>query len=341
MADERPRLAVTMGDPAGIGPEIVVEALRAPEVHRVCRPVVVGDRGVLEAAARIKGLEIEIAVVEATGQARPDAARLALLDLGNVDVAALVRGRVDPAAGEAAYAYVIRAADLALAGAVEGMVTAPINKEALARAGRRPSEHTEILARHCGARQVTMLLVAGALRVSHVSTHVSLRQALELARRPRILEVIELTQAALRELGIAAPRLAVAGLNPHASEGGMFGEEEAQEIAPAVAEARGRGHDVVGPLPPDTVFLDPQRFDAIVAMYHDQGHIAVKVRDFHGGVNVTLGLPIVRTSVDHGTAFDLAGTGRASPASLLAALDLAARLAVGRRAGAPPGRADG
>ena len=333
MPDEKPLLAITMGDPTGIGPEIVVEALDTPGVHEVCRPLVVGDRGVLEAAARIKGRVAPIVAAESPARARPVAGRITVIDLRNVNLARLERGRVDPAGGKAAYDYLIHAADLALRGVVDAIVTAPLNKEALALAGYGPSGHTEILAQRCGVDQVTMMLVAGNLRVSHVSTHVPLRQALDLVRRPRIVKVIELTRAALLELGIEAPAIAVAGLNPHAGEGGLFGEEESREIAPAVAEARERGYDVVGPLPPDSVFLEPLRFDAVVAMYHDQGHIPVKVRDFHGGVNVTLGLPIVRTSVDHGTAFDLAGTGRANPASLLAAVRLAARLAAGRRAG--------
>ena len=331
MSEGKPLLAITMGDPAGIGPEIVVETLGKSQVYEVCRPVVVGDKAVLEAAAQIKGIRVEIVGVESLEEALPQPGRMAVVDLRNVDLARLVRGRVDAAAGNAAYEYVICAADLALRGAVAAIVTAPLNKVALSLAGCLLSGHTEILAERCGVEQVTMMLVAGDLRVSHVSTHVSLRKACELVRRPRILSVVELTRAAVVEMGIEAPRIAVAGLNPHAGEGGLFGDEELREISPAVAEARERGYDVVGPLPPDTIFLDSARgFDAVVAMYHDQGHIPVKVRDFQGGVNVTLGLPIVRTSVDHGTAFDIAGTGRASPASLIAAITLAARMAAAR-----------
>jgi 4-hydroxythreonine-4-phosphate dehydrogenase len=260
------------------------------------------------------------------------------LDLGNVDLGRLVRGRVDPMAGKAAYEYVARAVDLALAGEIDAVVTAPLNKEALNAAGYHFAGHTEILAHLCQVRDVAMMLVSGGLRVSHVSTHVSLREACDRVKKERVLRVILLTDEALRRMGIASPRIAVAGLNPHASDGGLFGTEEAEEIAPAVQEAQARGLQVEGPLPPDTVFyravkgheIGRSPFDAVVAMYHDQGHIPIKLLGLFDGVNVTLGLPIIRTSVDHGTAFGKAGKGTASPVSMIAALKLAVQMARGR-----------
>jgi 4-hydroxythreonine-4-phosphate dehydrogenase len=251
-----------------------------------------------------------------------------VLDLANVDADRLERGQVSPEAGQAAYEYIQRAVRLALEGEAAGVVTAPINKEALHAAGVPYAGHTEMLAALCGVKDVAMLLVSGKLRVSHVSTHVSLRQAVERVNVERIMQVVGLTHEALRRTGLATPRIALAGLNPHAGEGGLFGNEESDIISPAVEAARAEGMDVAGPYPPDSVFLRASQgeFDAVVAMYHDQGHIPIKLLGFYEGVNVTLGLPIVRTSVDHGTAFDIVGTGRADERSLVAALRLAAQM---------------
>jgi 4-hydroxythreonine-4-phosphate dehydrogenase len=253
---------------------------------------------------------------------------LDVLDLRNADPARIARGRVSAEAGRAAYQYIEAAVGLARAGTAAAVVTAPINKEALGAAGLTHAGHTEILADLCGVKGVAMMLVAGRLRVSHVSTHVSLRGAIERVTIPRILEVVRLTRDALRRLGVGGPRIAVAGLNPHAGEGGLFGSEERETIAPAVAAARAEDIDARGPFPPDSVFFRASQgeFDAVIAMYHDQGHIPVKVLGFYEGVNVTLGLPIIRTSVDHGTAFDIAGTGRADEQSMVAAIRLAAQM---------------
>ncbi len=256
-----------------------------------------------------------------------------MIDLANADPARGDPGQVSAPAGRAAVEYVLRACDLAMAGAVDAVVTAPLNKEAMQRAGFRYAGHTELLAERTGASQVSMLLVGPQLRVMHVSTHVSLREAIRRVTRERVAEVIELAHQACLALGISAPRIAVAGLNPHAGEGGLFGEEDARAIAPAVAEARARGLAAFGPLPPDTVFLRAVRgeFDIVVAMYHDQGHIPMKLLAFDHGVNVSIGLPIIRTSVDHGTAFDIVGTGRAREDSLLAAIEVAVQMVRAKR----------
>jgi 4-hydroxythreonine-4-phosphate dehydrogenase len=252
-----------------------------------------------------------------------------VLDLKNVDLTKLAVGKVSPMAGHAAYEYVKTAAELALAGRVGAIVTSALNKAALNAAGHHFDGHTGLLAEVCQAPGATMMLVADKLRVTHVSTHVSLRQAIDRVRPERILKVLQLTHDAVRRLGIDKPRLAVAGLNPHAGEGGLFGDEEEKYIAPAIAQARALGLDASGPWPGDTVFFRTLQgeFDGAVAMYHDQGHVAAKMLGIWRGVNVTLGLPIIRTSVEHGTDFTNAGTGRGDPRSLVEAIKLAAILA--------------
>ena len=234
--------------------------------------------------------------------------------------------------GAAAYGAIEAAIKLALAGEIDAVVTAPLNKEALNLAGYHYSGHTEILAHLCGVKDVGMMLVARNLRVAHVTTHVSLRRAIDLVTRERVLTVLRMANEAIRGMGIAAPHLAVAGLNPHAGEGGLFGDEEIKEIVPAIEAARAEGIKITGPLPPDTAFLRTLngQFDGALAMYHDQGHIPVKMAAFEEGVNVTLGLPIIRTSVDHGTVFGKAGKGTASPRSLIEAIKLAVRMSLNR-----------
>ena len=328
----KPILAITMGDPAGAGPEIVCMALARPEIAELCRPLVVGHAGVLDQARRITGAPISFRVAPAVEAAQFATGCVDVLEAGDVDLSRLVYGRVSAMAGAAAYACVERATRLALAGQVDAVVTSALNKEALNLAGYHYAGHTEILAELCGVKSVTMMLVAGAFRVTHVSTHCSLLQAIQRVKTARVLEVLRLTDQATQRMGVARPRLAVAGLNPHAGEGGLFGDEEAREIQPAIDAGRAEGMDIyASPLPPDTVFyrMREGQFDAVVAMYHDQGHIPAKLVDFAGGVNVTLGLPIIRTSVDHGTVFGKAGKGTADPSSLLAAIRLAARMAAG------------
>jgi len=337
MAEKGPVLGITMGDPAGVGPEIIVKALWREDVQGACRPLVIGDAATMEAAVEIVGGQQKVVAVQDPGEARFGVEVIEVLDLGNVDLGRLTRGTVDPMGGRAAYEYVRKAVELALAGEIDAIVTAPLNKEALNAAGYHYGGHTEILAHLCEARDVAMMLVSGGLRVSHVTTHVSLREACDRIKKGRILKVIELTDEALKRMGVEHPSIAVAGLNPHASDGGLFGHEEGGEIEPAVREARELGFDVTGPVPADIVFyralkgqeIGRSRFDAVVAMYHDQGHIPIKLLGLFDGVNVTLGLPIIRTSVDHGTAFGKAGQGTASPVSMVEALKLAIQMVQG------------
>jgi len=326
---EKPILGVTMGDASGAGPEIVVKALTQSQVRALCRPIVIGDAATFRQAARIVGSSVPIRAIHRVSEATFDADVIEVIDLHNIDLSRLEYAKVDAMTGQAAYECVVKAVELALAGEIAAIVTSALHKEALNLAGHHFAGHTELLAHLCGVKSVTMLLVAGDFRVSHVSTHVPLREAIHQVKKERIVEVTRLTHDALQRLGIAQPRLAVAGLNPHAGESGLFGDEEEREIRPAVEVARAQGMDVCGPISPDTVFyrMKEGQFDAVVAMYHDQGHIPVKVLAFEQGVNVTLGLPIIRTSVDHGTAFDKAGKGTAQPISMIEALKLAARMA--------------
>ncbi len=329
MADSRPILAITLGDPAGIGPEVVLKALLHREVFAACRPLVVGDQGVLDRAAAWLDVRPRFERIVEISSGSYEEGTVPLLDLANVALADAPVGQVSAGAGRAAVEYVMRACDLAMAGQVEAVVTAPLNKEAMHRAGLLYPGHTELLAERTGAERVSMLLVGPTLRVVHVSTHVSLEEAVRRVTPARVLEVIELAYRACRMLGIEAPRIAVAGLNPHASENGLFGVQEAEQIQPAIEKARARGWTVSDPQPPDTVFLRATRgeFDIVAAMYHDQGHIPMKLLAFDSGVNVSIGLPILRTSVDHGTAFDIAGTGQASEESMLAAIRVAVTMA--------------
>ncbi|MBA7473945.1 D-erythronate 4-phosphate dehydrogenase [subsurface metagenome] len=321
----KPLLAITMGDAAGSGPEIVTKALTDPEVKTVCRPVVIGDASTMRAALEITGVPSEVRAIEKISEALFSEGIIEVIDLHNIQLDRLKRGQVDPMAGKAAFEFIKLASALALAGDCDAIVTSAINKGALNKAGYHYDGHTQILAELCGASDVAMMLVAGQLRVSHVTTHVSLYQAIELVRPERILTVLRLTNDGMRQMGIAQPHIAVAGLNPHAGEGGLFGDEEAKYIVPAIEAAHCQGLKVTGPLPPDSVFLRTLegQFDAAVAMYHDQGHIAIKMLGITRGVNVTLGLPIIRTSVDHGTVFGKAGKGTADPTSLIRAIKLA------------------
>jgi 4-hydroxythreonine-4-phosphate dehydrogenase len=326
--DRRPRLAITMGDPAGIGPEIVLKALGDTDIHQRCLPIVIGDRRILErAAAWVENPSIIVEITDiAKGKSNPGV--LPLIDLQNACPEDCPVGKVSAAAGRAAVGYVEEACDLALAGKVDAIVTAPLNKEAINLGGCSYPGHTELLKERTRADRVTMLLVGPNLRVVHVSTHVSLAQAVRLIKKERVEEVISLAHDACLALGIAQPRIAVAGLNPHAGESGLFGDQEEREILPAVEAARVKGMDISDPQPPDTVFLRATKgfYDIVIAMYHDQGHIPMKLLAFDEGVNVSIGLPIIRTSVDHGTAFDIAGTGQAKESSLLAAIEVAIQM---------------
>lgn len=333
----RPIIGITMGDPAGIGPEITIRTCMQEELYRKCRPLVIGDSCVLEKAKRLVGGEhLKIHSIQEPAQAEYTYGTLDVLDMHMVDIEALKIGEISEMAGNAAFAYVEKAIKLAMAGAIDATVTNALNKEAINLAGHHFAGHTEIYAEYTKTKKYSMLLVYENLRVIHVSTHVSLRKACDMVTRERVLEVIRLADTACRAMNITRPKIAVAGLNPHCGESGLFGFEETEEIEPAVAEARKEGIDVEGPVPPDTVFSKANGgwYDIVVAMYHDQGHIPLKVLGFQynqtekkwnsvEGVNITLGLPVIRTSVDHGTAFDQAGKGTASELSLKNAVDYA------------------
>ena len=334
--ESRPLLAITLGDPAGVGPEIVLKALAHPELYQRCRTLIIGDRRVLERALGWPSIpRLEIVDTDAPEHGVYTAGQLTLLDLHNADPEYCPVGVVSPGSGRAAVGYVESACDLAMAGRVDAIVTAPLNKDAMHRAGFTYPGHTELLAQRTGAGKVTMLLVGPKLREVHVTTHVALEEAIRRLTHERVAEVIQLAHAACQALGIAAPRIAVAGLNPHAGEGGLFGMQEQEVLMPVIAAARARGMDVSDPQPPDTVFLRATRgaYDIVVAMYHDQGHIPMKLLAFDEGVNVSIGLPIIRTSVDHGTAFDIAGTGQARETSLLAAIEVALLMVAARARG--------
>ena len=319
------RIAVTLGDPAGIGPEVVLKALADPAIAPLARWVVVGDRDVLAREGERCGIPL---------------ASLAGVTVHHVETVDLdvTPGRLDAACGRAAVGYVREATDMCLRGDAVAMVTAPLNKEAVTRSGLAFSGHTEYIAERCarhtgGPDDSRMMLTNPRLSVVHVTTHTPLREACTL-NAARITRTIALGHEAMRWLGLERPRIAVCGLNPHASEHGLFGDEEEAAIVPAIAAARGQGAPCEGPFAPDTIFLDAWRgrWDLVIAMYHDQGHIPMKLLDFAHTVNVTLGIPIVRTSVDHGTAFDIAGRNLADPTSMKAALQLAVRLGSGRHA---------
>jgi len=320
-----PLLAITMGDPSGVGPEIIALALEEDNFSR--NSLVIGDIERLKVGARKAGSSTRYRVAESACRAGSDR-QVPVLQVGLVDQS-VPFGQLSAHSGECAYQCIIKAIDLAMEGSVDAVVTAPINKESLQLAGHIYPGHTEILAERTETEETVMMLAAGSMRVLHVTTHIPLSQVPGAISTERIVRVLELGDDALKKMGIKKPLFAVAGLNPHAGEGSIFGDEEELTIAPAVELAIDRGIRVEGPVPPDVVFLKMHRgkYDAIIAMYHDQGHIPLKLLAFESGVNVSLGLPIIRTSVDHGTAFDIAGKGLADPGSLVEALRLAASMA--------------
>lgn len=336
--EKRPCIAITMGDPAGIGPEIVLKALAGGSMDTVCHPVVFGDVNWMRKAAAALGLDPQRVneVGSKTSLHDFDAAMRndswQVRQATHADLTEVEWGHLSGHAGKAAAEAVITAAQAALRREVDAIVTAPLNKEAMALGGYAYPGHTELLAEVTHTPHYGMLLITGPLRVVHVSTHVSLRDAIDRVKTARVLECLRLGQMACKQLGIETPRLAVAGLNPHAGEHGLFGNEDAEEIAPAIAMAQAEGIQASGPHPPDTVFARAVQgeFDLVVAMYHDQGHIPVKLHGFDTGVNVTIGLPILRVSVDHGTAFDIAGKGIAREQSLLEAVRVAVQMVKAR-----------
>ena len=320
-----PRIAVTTGDPAGIGPEVCLRLLTNPTAAEICQPIVFGDRVVLEKAAEECGLPLNARVVS-----RPEEAEgPSILDFGEIDKGEYQIGSINASTGRAGYRYVTEAIDAALDGKVDAVTTGPLNKEALHLARVPFPGHTEILASRTRSDRACMLQYSEEIRCVFVTTHIGYAEVPALLTEQRILDVIELAVDAMERIRGRKPRLLCCGLNPHAGENGLFGDgEEEKIIAPALEKARSRGIDITGPLPPDTVFLPARRkeYDCVVCMYHDQGHIPLKALAFDEAVNTTLGLPIIRTSVDHGTALDIAGQGIANPNSLLQALKLAAQL---------------
>ncbi|PKU24811.1 4-hydroxythreonine-4-phosphate dehydrogenase PdxA [Telmatospirillum siberiense] len=325
----RPIIAITMGDPAGVGPEIIMRSLAHGEVYDACRPLVVGDANRLRAAARIVDSTLDVHAVSRPDEAEFKSGIVDVIDLGLVPDD-LPFGAVSPVAGEAAYRYIERACRLVVEGGADAICTAPISKEALHAAGHRYPGHTELLAHLTGTPEVSMMLTAPRLRVIHVTTHIGLLDAIARINAGLVERTIRRGHETLIKAGIADPRIGVCAINPHAGENGLFGHgEEAEKIAPAIAATRAEGWKVEGPLPADTLFFRAARgdFDLVVAMYHDQGHGPIKVFGIEAGVNITVGLPVVRTSVDHGTAFDIAGKGIADERSLLEALRQAIELA--------------
>ena len=324
-----------MGDAAGVGPEIIMRSLAHREVYDTLRPLVIGDLRRLQAAGRVVGSTLAVRAVESPRQAHYAPGAVDCVDLGLIP-AGLPFGKLSAAAGDAAYRYVERAVALACAGELDAICTAPLNKEAMHAGGHAYPGHTELLAELTGTDEVSMLLMAPKLRVIHVTTHIGIIDAVGRINPGLVERTIARGRAVLVEAGIADPRIAVCGINPHAGENGLFGRgEEASKVVPGVQACLARGWKVDGPLPADTLFFRAVRgdFDLVVAMYHDQGHGPVKVLGLEAGVNVTVGLPFVRTSVDHGTAFDIAGTGQADEGSLLEALRQAVALAPRHRTG--------
>lgn len=342
MSDEiKPRLAITMGDAAGIGPEVVVGAWSRPEVHAVARPFVVGHAEILRRAVELLGSEAKVVDFDPTaampGSWVADAATIACWNATADDVLEVAAGAVDRRTGEAAYQCVVKATELVRGGDAEGIVTAPLSKAALHAAAHFYPGHTELLAELCGVADFAMMLYLppgpavhgpAGLGVAHVTLHQALRTVFHDLNSVSIVVKCRLANAVMRRLGVAQPRIAVAALNPHGGEAGLFGDEESEIIAPAVEEARAEGIDAAGPFPTDTLMMRARdgEFDAVVAMYHDQGHIALKLLGMNAAVNITLGLPIVRTSVAHGTAFDRAWQGTASSDGMVAAIRTAAQL---------------
>ncbi len=335
----KPIIAITMGDPASIGPEIAIKALLEENTYAICRPILVGDAGVFNQIISSLNLKAVINVIRNVTEAKFELDKPDVLDLQNVEIDKLVFGEISAMCGEAAFQSVKKVIELAIAGQVDATVTGPINKKSINEAGHHFAGHTEIYAHYTNTKKYAMLLVEDKMKVIHVSTHVSLRQACDLVKKDRIVEVTQLLHGGMLSLGEKNLKIGIAGLNPHAGDSGLFGTEDDLEILPAVEEARRLGYDVEGPVPPDTMFAKAATgyYGGVVAMYHDQGHIPFKLTGFKWnaeknqmdsvkGVNITMGLPIIRTSVDHGTAFEIAGKGIASADAMILAIESAVQL---------------
>lgn len=337
MNPQRPLVGISAGDPAGVGPEITAKALRLPHIFESCRPLVICDAGVMKQIVEICNLELMINEVEEPQLGKFQPGTMDVLDMKNIDTEKFRFNQVAAMTGKASYQYVEKVIQLALHAKIDATVTGPIHKEALKAGGYDYAGHTEIYAKLTNTSKYSMMLAEGNFRVVHVSTHLSLLEAIARVKKERVKEVIHLANEALQRMGIVSPRIAVAGLNPHAGENGLFGQEEIDEIIPAIAGAQNEGLQVEGPFPPDTIFpkMKGGQYDVVVCMYHDQGHIPTKLLGFEydhnsqqwkglSGVNITLGLPIIRVSVDHGVAFDKGGLCQANPQSMIQAIQYAA-----------------
>jgi len=337
---DRPLIGISVGDPAGVGPEITAKALSLQEIYESCRPLVVGEAEIMKEAVRFSGLDLKIHAISSSNEGLYQLGIIDVLDMKNIDAKSIKHKVISSDCGRASFEYIKKVIELAMAKKIDATVTGPINKEAINRAGFHYSGHTEIYADLTHTKDYAMMLAHQNFRVIHVSTHVSLREACDRVKKDRVYRVIMLGYEAVKRLGVKNPKIAVAGLNPHAGEEGLFGREEIEEIEPALKLARKEGLNIEGPIPPDTVFSKMQggQYDLVVVMYHDQGHIPTKLIGFQyddktktwgsmSGVNITCGLPIIRVSVDHGTAFGKAGEGRANPESMIQAIKIAAQLA--------------
>ncbi len=330
----RPIIGITMGDAAGVGPEIIMKAMAVPEVYEMSRPLVIGDARRLRKAGQIVGSKLSVRPIQKPEEAAFRPGEVEVMDLPIIPED-LPFGKLSATAGDAAFNFIQRAVELAMAGRIDAICTAPLNKEALHAGGHKYPGHTELLAKLSGTEEVSMMLATPKMRVIHVTTHIGLLDAIEKIEPALVERTIRRGHDALVRSGMARPRIAVCAINPHAGEGGLFGRgEEETKVIPGIKAARARGIEVEGPLPADTLFFRAGRgdFDLVVAMYHDQGHGPVKVLGLEAGVNITIGLPFVRTSVDHGTAFDIAGTGKADERSLVQAMRDAVALAPKTRA---------
>lgn len=327
---DKPIIGVPLGDIAGIGPEIVVKALKEESIYRFLTPVVIGSKDAICQALEICGLDSRINVVDETlSKVVSDSSTINLVDTGNIGVAGIKMGQVQAQCGKAAFDYIKRTVELAMDGKIDAVATTPINKESLKMAGIDYIGHTEILAGLTGTKDPLTMFEVGNLRIFFLSRHVSLRQACDLVTKERVLDYIERCTRALKLLGISEGTMAVAGLNPHSGENGLFGREEVDFVVPAIKEAILKGYRVEGPIGADSVFYlaSKGKYNSVLSLYHDQGHIAAKTLDFERTISVTIGLPFLRTSVDHGTAFDIAGAGKASAVSMVEALLVAGKYA--------------
>jgi 4-phospho-D-threonate 3-dehydrogenase / 4-phospho-D-erythronate 3-dehydrogenase len=332
-------IIITMGDPAGIGPEIIAKVVDSGDIFPLCRPMVIGDAGVMKKVVEEMRLSITVRSITSPTDAASSKGTLDVLDLKNVDLSKHKWGRPNVSSGKSSVEYVKKAVDLTMRGEAAAIVTAPINKEMINAAGYHYAGHTELLADLTGSKDFGMMFVGGGLRVILATTHVALKDVARHISTESILKTLRLAHHAMRYCGVDSPRIGVAALNPHASEGGLFGNEEWEKIVPAVIKARDEGIDASDPVPADTLFYKARNnyYDIVVAMYHDQGLAPLKMLAFGNAVNVTVGLPIIRTSVDHGTAYDIAGKGCADPTSLLEAVKLAVKMVVNLKAGSREG----